>query len=77
MYIIKDLVPDMNNFYTQYRSIKPWLQKKKSNRSGSEQYLQSIEDRQKLVSIVHIILAKSTVTGQLVVHGRPDCLLQP
>lgn len=51
MYIIKDLVPDMNNFYTQYRSIKPWLQRKKVNESGSEQYLQSIDDRQKLVSI--------------------------
>merc|ERR1711936_924779 len=27
MYVIKDLVPDMNNFYQQYRSIQPWLQK--------------------------------------------------
>jgi len=25
MYIIKDLVPDMTNFYEQYKSIKPWL----------------------------------------------------
>ena len=23
MYIIKDLVPDMSNFYSQYKSIKP------------------------------------------------------
>ena len=28
MYVIKDLVPDMTNFYDQYRSIKPWLQTK-------------------------------------------------
>ncbi|XP_031781014.1 succinate dehydrogenase [ubiquinone] iron-sulfur subunit, mitochondrial isoform X3 [Nasonia vitripennis] len=48
MYIIKDLVPDMNNFYSQYSSIKPWLQRKKGNDSGPKQYLQSIEDRQKL-----------------------------
>merc|ERR1712202_107044 len=26
MYVVKDLVPDMNNFYDQYRSIQPWLQ---------------------------------------------------
>jgi len=26
MYVVKDLVPDMNNFYQQYRSIQPWLQ---------------------------------------------------
>merc|ERR1711874_251992 len=26
MYVVKDLVPDMNNFYQQYKSIQPWLQ---------------------------------------------------
>ena len=31
MYVIKDLVPDMTNFYQQYKSIKPWLQQKKEN----------------------------------------------
>ena len=25
MYVLKDLVPDMSNFYDQYASIKPWL----------------------------------------------------
>lgn len=28
MYVIKDLVPDLTNFYEQYSSIKPWLQRK-------------------------------------------------
>jgi len=32
MYVIKDLVPDMNNFYQQYRSIQPWLQKSDDGR---------------------------------------------
>ena len=32
MYVIKDLVPDMNNFYQQYRSIQPWLQKSDDSR---------------------------------------------
>ena len=26
MYVIKDLVPDLTNFYQQYKSIQPWLQ---------------------------------------------------
>lgn len=28
MYVVKDLVPDMTNFYKQYTSIQPWLQRK-------------------------------------------------
>merc|ERR1712193_339745 len=24
MYVVKDLVPDMTNFYAQYKSIEPW-----------------------------------------------------
>ena len=28
MPVIKDLVPDLTNFYEQYKSIKPWLQSK-------------------------------------------------
>lgn len=28
MYVVKDLVPDMNNFYQQYKSIEPWLQRR-------------------------------------------------
>lgn len=49
MYVIKDLVPDLNNFYDQYASIKPWLQRKKEN-FGERQYKQSVEDRKLLVS---------------------------
>lgn len=50
MYIVKDLVPDLNNFYEQYRSIQPWLQHKDAKKVGNQQYLQSVEDRKKLVS---------------------------
>jgi succinate dehydrogenase (ubiquinone) iron-sulfur subunit len=28
MFVIKDLVVDMANFYSQYKSIKPYLQRK-------------------------------------------------
>lgn len=40
----------MNNFYEQYKSIEPYLKKKTEVEYGKEQYLQSIEDRKKLVS---------------------------
>merc|ERR1712048_969849 len=28
MFVVKDLVPDMTNFYAQYKAIEPWLQQK-------------------------------------------------
>lgn len=56
MYVVKDLVPDMNNFYNQYRSIQPWLQRKNEPASGEAQYLQSIDDRKKLVWRLNVIL---------------------
>ena len=32
MFVVKDLVVDMSNFYAQYKSIKPYLQKKDANK---------------------------------------------
>jgi len=31
LYIVKDLVPDLTNFYKQYKSIEPYLKKKRSH----------------------------------------------
>lgn len=42
---------DMSNFYAQYKSIEPYLKKKDETEEGKEQYFQSVEDRQKLVTI--------------------------
>lgn len=53
MYVIKDLVPDMNNFYIQYKSIQPWLQRNEAAKPGSAQLLQSVDDRKKLASLSH------------------------
>ena len=39
----------MSNFYAQYKSIEPYLKKKDDSKEGKEQYLQTVEDRQKLV----------------------------
>uniref|UniRef100_A0A671TIN0 Succinate dehydrogenase [ubiquinone] iron-sulfur subunit, mitochondrial n=1 Tax=Sparus aurata TaxID=8175 RepID=A0A671TIN0_SPAAU len=51
MYVVKDLVPDMSNFYAQYKSIEPYLKRKDGTKEGKEQYLQSVEDRQKLLLV--------------------------
>jgi succinate dehydrogenase (ubiquinone) iron-sulfur subunit len=48
MYVIKDLVPDMTNFYDQYTSIQPWL-KTKTPKMDDKEHLQSIGDRKKVL----------------------------
>lgn len=40
---------DLSNFYAQYKSIEPYLKKKDESQEGKQQYLQSIEEREKLV----------------------------
>lgn len=52
MYVVKDIVPDMGNFYAQYMSIEPYLKKRgvKEEDVGKESYPQTVEDRAKLVS---------------------------
>uniref|UniRef100_A0A4W5M926 Succinate dehydrogenase complex iron sulfur subunit B n=1 Tax=Hucho hucho TaxID=62062 RepID=A0A4W5M926_9TELE len=39
---VKDLVPAMNNFYAQYKSIEPFLNKRDESQEGKEQYHQTI-----------------------------------
>lgn len=48
-------VQDMSNFYAQYKSIEPYLKKKDESREGKEQYLQTVEDRQKLVAMTVLL----------------------
>ena len=45
----------MTHFYDQYRSIKPYLIRKDDMQAGKEQLLQSVEEREKLVSATHLI----------------------
>ncbi|TMW52506.1 hypothetical protein DOY81_002407 [Sarcophaga bullata] len=65
MYVVRDLVPDMNNFYEQYRSIQPWLQRKNEavEKKGKAQYLQSVEDRSKLDGLYECILCACCSTS--------------
>uniref|UniRef100_A0A803JK12 Succinate dehydrogenase [ubiquinone] iron-sulfur subunit, mitochondrial n=1 Tax=Xenopus tropicalis TaxID=8364 RepID=A0A803JK12_XENTR len=63
MYVVKDLVPDLSNFYAQYKSIEPYLKKKDESQEGKEQYLQSIEDRDKLDGLYECILCACCSTS--------------
>ncbi|XP_026669669.1 succinate dehydrogenase [ubiquinone] iron-sulfur subunit, mitochondrial isoform X2 [Ceratina calcarata] len=63
MYIVKDLVPDLTNFYNQYKSIQPWLQRGDGKDAGSKQYLQSVEDRKKLDGLYECILCACCSTS--------------
>ena len=54
MYIVKDLIPDLSNFYSQYRSIKPWLINNKV--STKNEFLQSKLDRLELDGLYECIL---------------------
>ncbi|XP_065324767.1 succinate dehydrogenase [ubiquinone] iron-sulfur subunit-like isoform X2 [Gordionus sp. m RMFG-2023] len=61
MFVIKDLVPDMNNFYQQYASIEPYLQRKEL--PSHKQLYQSPEDRAKLDGLYECILCACCSTG--------------
>merc|ERR1719191_2705098 len=75
MYVVKDLVPDMGNFYEQYRSIEPWLQAGDTTNSpraepGADgntklqgEYLQSKDDRAKLDGMYECILCACCSTS--------------
>ena len=55
MQVVKDLVPDLNTVYAQYKSIKPWLQSDTAPSGGAER-LQSEEERAKLDGLWECIL---------------------
>ncbi|KAK5982912.1 Succinate dehydrogenase complex iron sulfur subunit B [Trichostrongylus colubriformis] len=56
MYVIKDLVVDMNLFYEQYKSIKPWIHKKTNITLGEKQMFQTIKEREKIDGLYECIL---------------------
>ncbi|WP_334128392.1 succinate dehydrogenase iron-sulfur subunit [Sneathiella sp.] len=59
--VVKDLVPDLTNFYAQYASIKPWLQAESP--APSSERLQSKEDRAKLDGLYECILCACCSTS--------------
>jgi succinate dehydrogenase / fumarate reductase iron-sulfur subunit len=63
MPVVKDLVPDLTQFYEQYKSIQPWLKVKKPKADPNVEYLQSIEDRAKLDGLYECILCACCTTS--------------
>ena len=59
--VVKDLVPDLSNFYAQYASIKPWLQT--VTPAPDRERLQSKVDRAKLDGLYECILCACCSTS--------------
>jgi succinate dehydrogenase / fumarate reductase iron-sulfur subunit len=59
--VIKDLVPDLSNFYAQYASIEPWL--KTQTPTPEKEWQQSREDRARLDGLYECILCACCSTG--------------
>ena len=62
MEVVKDLVPDLTNFYAQYASIKPWMQTDTPPPPDRER-LQSKEDREQLEGLEECILCACCSTS--------------
>ena len=76
MNAIKDLVVDMENFYNQYYSIKPWLQNDEDNGDESEN-IQSEEQRKKLDGLYECILCACCSTSCPSYWWNPEKYLGP
>ena len=61
VYIVKDLVPDLTQFYKQYKSIEPFL--KNDNVPVGREHLQSVDDRKKLDGMYECILCACCSTS--------------
>lgn len=62
MPVVKDLVPDLTNFYAQYASIKPWLQTQSPPPPDRER-LQSKEERAELDGLYECIMCACCSTS--------------
>jgi len=74
--VVKDLVPDLNQFYAQYASIEPWMQTKSPAPTGRER-LQSDEDRRKLDGYYECILCACCSTSCPSFWWNPDKFVGP
>lgn len=61
-YVVKDLVPDLTQFYKQYKSIKPYLQRDTKTEDGLENR-QSPEDRRKLDGVFECVMCACCSTS--------------
>jgi len=77
MFVIKDLVVDMTNFYNQYKSIEPWLKRKTPASVPAKEILQSKKDRAKLDGMYECILCACCSTSCPSYWWNPESYLGP
>ncbi|KAL9229346.1 hypothetical protein vseg_004823 [Gypsophila vaccaria] len=77
MFVVKDLVVDMTNFYNQYKSVEPWLKRKTAAPSEGKEYPQSKEDRKKLDGMYECILCACCSTSCPSYWWNPESYLGP
>jgi len=63
MKVLRDLVPDMNNFYEHHKSIRPWLHLTAEQEKSPREIKQSIEDRKQLDGLYECILCACCSTS--------------
>ncbi|XP_051117170.1 succinate dehydrogenase [ubiquinone] iron-sulfur subunit 3, mitochondrial [Andrographis paniculata] len=76
MYVIKDLVVDLSNFYQQYKSIEPWLKTSKPSPDMRE-YRQTIAERKRLDGLYECILCACCTTSCPSYWWNPEEFLGP
>jgi succinate dehydrogenase (ubiquinone) iron-sulfur subunit len=76
-YVVKDLIPDLTNFYNQYKSIEPWLKRKDVKGPNEKEFYQSREDRDLLDGMYECILCACCVTSCPSYWWNPEYYLGP
>eukprot|EP00270_Netrium_digitus_P008965 TRINITY_DN2709_c0_g1_i3.p1 TRINITY_DN2709_c0_g1~~TRINITY_DN2709_c0_g1_i3.p1 ORF type:complete len:310 (+),score=41.03 TRINITY_DN2709_c0_g1_i3:43-930(+) len=77
MFVVKDLVVDMTQFYQQYKSIEPWLKRKGKVEDKMKEHYQSKEDRAKLDGMYECILCACCSTSCPSYWWNPEKYLGP
>ena len=73
--VVRDLVIDMSQFYSQYEKVKPFLINDKP--TGGEERLQTIEERDKLDGLYECILCVHVVLHHALLWWNPDKFIGP
>ena len=64
MPVIRDLIVDLKQFFSQYKKVKPWLQPSKKLIADSEkEFIQTKDDREKLDGLYECILCACCTTA--------------
>jgi succinate dehydrogenase (ubiquinone) iron-sulfur subunit len=77
MFVVKDLVVDMTNFYSQYKSVEPWLKRKDPPPKDGKEIPQTKADRAKLDGMYECILCACCSTSCPSYWWNPEEYLGP